>query len=71
MVTLGVNDWEWTEVLSGLDPGEKVYLVTAVRLAQQEKEQNERMRQRSGGPVPGMQRQTTPQGGSTQPGRGR
>jgi HlyD family secretion protein len=48
MVRLGVNDWEYTEVLSGLQEGDKVFLMTAARLAQQQKERADRMRERTG-----------------------
>lgn len=48
-VTLGLSDWEHTEVVEGLKAGEQVYPVTAVQLLQKQKEQEDRMRQRSGG----------------------
>ncbi|HEX6558084.1 MAG TPA: efflux RND transporter periplasmic adaptor subunit [Longimicrobiales bacterium] len=47
MVTLGVNDWDYTEVLSGLKEGDKVFLMTAARLEQQQKDMQDRVRQRS------------------------
>jgi HlyD family secretion protein len=65
-VTLGYSDLDYTEVISGLKPGDKIYLVTAARLMQTQRENLERMRQRMSGPVPGM---TGPQQGG--PGRGR
>src|SRR5688500_5273980 len=37
-VMLGYSDFDYTEVLSGLKAGEQVYLVTAARLLQQQKE---------------------------------
>ena len=57
MVTLGVNDWDYTEVISGLKEGDKVFLMTAARLAQQQKEQADRLRQRSSGALGGMRQQ--------------
>jgi HlyD family secretion protein len=57
MVTLGVNDWDYTEVVSGLKEGDKVFLMTAARLAQQQKEAADRMRQRSSGALGGMRQQ--------------
>jgi HlyD family secretion protein len=52
-VILGLSDWENTEVLSGLEAGEKVLLVSVAQLQQQQKQTLERMRQRSGGVIPG------------------
>jgi HlyD family secretion protein len=57
MVMLGVNDWDYTEVINGLKEGDKVFLMTAARLAQQQKEQADRMRQRSSGALGGMRQQ--------------
>jgi HlyD family secretion protein len=59
-VTLGYSDLDYTEVVSGLKAGEKVYLVTAARLLKQQQENVDRMRERMQGPVPGM---TGPAGG--------
>jgi HlyD family secretion protein len=53
-VTLGYSDLDFTEVVNGLKAGDKVYLVTAARLLQQQQENLDRMRQRMQGPVPGM-----------------
>jgi len=64
MVMLGVNDWEHTEVISGLSETDKVYLITALRLQQQQQEMTDRMRQRNTGPFPGAQRQQGGRGGS-------
>jgi HlyD family secretion protein len=50
-VTLGLSDWEYTEVTSGLEPGEKVLLVSVAQLQQQQQQSMERMRQRAGGGV--------------------
>ncbi|HYH95086.1 efflux RND transporter periplasmic adaptor subunit [Hyalangium sp.] len=52
-VMLGLSDWENTEVLSGLEPGEKVLLVSVAQLQQQQQQSLERMRQRTGGVIPG------------------
>jgi HlyD family secretion protein len=48
-VMLGVNDWDYTEVLRGLEPGEEVVLISVARLQQQQQEMLERMRQRNSG----------------------
>jgi HlyD family secretion protein len=53
-VTLGYSDLDFTEVVNGLQEGEKVYLVTAARLLKQQQDNLDRMRQRMQGPVPGM-----------------
>lgn len=50
-VTLGVSDWEYTEVLEGLEPGEKVRLMSAARLKQEQQQMSDRMRQRAGGGI--------------------
>jgi HlyD family secretion protein len=48
-VTLGVNDWDHTEVLRGVEPGEHVLLISVARLQQQQQEMLDRMRQRNSG----------------------
>lgn len=50
-VTLGVSDWEYTEVLGGVKPGEEVRLMSATRLKQEQEQMTERMRQRAGGGI--------------------
>lgn len=50
-VTLGVSDWEYTEVVQGVRPGEKVRLMSATRLKQEQEQMSERMRQRAGGGI--------------------
>jgi HlyD family secretion protein len=62
MVTLGVNDWDYTEVINGVQPGEQVFLMTAARLQQQQKELADRVRQRSN-QMGGMRQSTAPQSG--------
>ncbi|MFP2964128.1 efflux RND transporter periplasmic adaptor subunit, partial [Myxococcus sp. 1LA] len=52
-VTLGLSDWESTEVVSGLEEGEKVVLISVAKLQQQQQQSAERMRQMSGGVIPG------------------
>jgi HlyD family secretion protein len=48
-VMLGVNDWDYTEVVSGLQEGEQVVLISVARLQQQQQEFTNRMRERAGG----------------------
>ncbi|NTX14372.1 efflux RND transporter periplasmic adaptor subunit [Myxococcus sp. CA056] len=53
-VVLGMSDWESSEVISGLEAGEQVLLVSVAQLQQQQAQRNERMRQAGGGMMPGM-----------------
>ncbi|MBZ4420851.1 efflux RND transporter periplasmic adaptor subunit [Myxococcus sp. RHSTA-1-4] len=48
-VVLGLSDWESSEVVSGLEPGEQVLLISVAQLKQQQQRSNERMRQMAGG----------------------
>ncbi|MCE9670408.1 efflux RND transporter periplasmic adaptor subunit [Myxococcus stipitatus] len=52
-VTLGLSDWESSEVLSGLQDGEQVLLISVAQLQQQQQQRSERMRQAAGGMIPG------------------
>lgn len=49
LVLLGLSDWDYTEVLRGLEPGAEVYLISVARLKQQQQQFTDRMRQRAGG----------------------
>lgn len=60
-VLLGLSDWDYTEVLRGLEPGAEVYLISVARLKQQQQQFADRMRQRAGGGMLGGGQQ---QGGS-------
>ena len=53
MAILGLNDWDNTEVISGIEPGEEVVLISVARLQQQQQDMLDRMRQRNSGPFPG------------------
>lgn len=46
-VTLGVNDWDYTEVLEGLEVGEQVILISVARLQAQQDDMMDRFRERS------------------------
>jgi HlyD family secretion protein len=50
-ISLGVNDFEYTEVLHGLEPGERVVIISVARLQQQQQDFINRMRERSAGSV--------------------
>jgi HlyD family secretion protein len=52
-VVLGLNDWDRSEVVSGLEAGDQVILISVARLRQQQEELLDRMRQRNTGPIPG------------------
>jgi len=62
LVEIGLNDWDRTEVLSGLDEGEQVALIGAAQLQARQDEFLDRMRNRGGG---------NPFGGGGGGGRGR
>ena len=70
-VMLGLSDWDYTEVVRGLEPGEQVYLLSVARLQQQQQEQTNRMQQRAGGGMfggGGQQQRGGSQGGGAQGG---
>jgi HlyD family secretion protein len=48
-VLLGLSDWDYTEVIRGLDPGAEVYLISVARLKQQQDQFMDRIRRRAGG----------------------
>lgn len=49
VVLLGLSDWDYTEVIRGLEPGTNVYLISVARLQQQQEQFSTRMRERAGG----------------------
>ena len=59
-ILIGVNDWDNTEVVAGLEEGEEVALIGAAQLQAQQQEFIDRMRERMGG---------SPFGGGTPRGR--
>ncbi len=52
-VILGLNDWEFTEVKQGLEPGQQVILVSVAALQKQQQALTDRIRQRMSGPIAG------------------
>jgi len=52
-IMLGVNDWDYTEVVSGLKAGDKVIMASVARIQQQTNEMQNQIRQRSSGPLKG------------------
>jgi HlyD family secretion protein len=65
MVMLGAGNFDYTEVVSGVEEGEQVALLAALSLQAQRQQQNDRFRQNMGGGVPGM---TQGGGGGQRPG---
>jgi HlyD family secretion protein len=75
MVLLGLSDWDYTEVVRGVEPGAEVYLISVARLQQQQEQFTNRMRERAGGGMLGGGQQRSgsggPGGGSQGGGSGR
>ncbi|HYN19351.1 MAG TPA: efflux RND transporter periplasmic adaptor subunit [Thermoanaerobaculia bacterium] len=71
-VLLGLSDWDYTEVVRGLEPGTDVYLISVARLQQQQQESTDRMRQRAGGGMfgGGQRSGSGSSGGTTRGGSG-
>lgn len=73
MVLLGLSDWDYTEVVRGVEPGTEVYLISVARLQQQQEQFTNRMRERAGGGMLGGGQQRSGSGapgGGSQGGRG-
>ena len=54
MVMLGAGNFDYTEVISGVQEGEEVAMLAALSLQAQRQQQNDRFRSMTGGGVPGM-----------------
>lgn len=63
IVRLGIANYDYTEVVSGLQEGQQVALLSSAALQAQRQRMTDRFRGMTGGGVPGMQRQTTPPAG--------
>jgi HlyD family secretion protein len=70
-VRLGASDFDYTEVVSGLEEGESVALLAVAAMQAQRDERNEQMRSRMGGPLPGVGGGGAPRGGAPAGGGGR
>lgn len=57
-VRLGLSNYDFIQVVGGLEEGEEVALLSAALLQRQREQSLERMRQRVGGAVPGVQGQS-------------
>ncbi len=66
VVRVGASNLDYTEIVSGLQEGEKVALLSVAQAAATRAQQNERMRTMTGGGMPGMQ-QRPPQAGGGRP----
>jgi HlyD family secretion protein len=53
-VVVGVRDWEHTEIVSGLEEGDRVVMLPSTSLLQSQEELRERFARRSG--IPGLGR---------------
>ena len=53
MIMIGLTDWDRTQVVSGLEEGERVALIGLAQLQAQREEYLERMRSRGGNPFGG------------------
>jgi len=65
LVLLGVSDWDYTEVVRGLEPGTQVMLVSVARLKQQQEQFAARIRERSGANMFGGSSSQGSSGGQT------
>jgi len=68
VVRVGISDFDYTEILSGVNQGEQVALLGAALLQAQREQQQQRIRAGTGG---GLQQQTTPAAGTGGGGGGR
>jgi HlyD family secretion protein len=68
IVRLGVGNFDYTEVVSGLKEGEQVALLAAAAMQAKREEQNNRMRGMGG--LPGITQPNRPGGGATGGGGG-
>ena len=50
-IMLGVNDYDYSEVVEGLQEGERVVLMSVARLQAQQEQFTDRMRERAGSPL--------------------
>jgi hypothetical protein len=68
VVQLGQGNFDYTEVMSGLQEGDRVVLISALQLQANRQAQNDRTRQNMG--VPGLNPNAGPGGGGRGPGGG-
>jgi HlyD family secretion protein len=68
-VTVGLSDWEHTEVVEGVEEGEAVILASVAQLQQRQQELDQRIRSRMGSPLGGGGGSGGRSGGSSGGGR--
>jgi HlyD family secretion protein len=51
LVRLGLSDWDYSEVIDGLAPGDRVVMISVAQMQKQQQEATERIRQRMAGPM--------------------
>ena len=71
VIRTGLASYDYTEVVSGLEEGDQVVLLTTAQLQQQQQQQRDQMRARQGGPLGGATPGGPPRGGGGNPGGGR
>jgi hypothetical protein len=66
VVRLGISNFDYTEVLSGVEEGDQIAMLGAAAMMAAREASNERFRSMTGGGVPGMQKNTpaAPAGGA-------
>jgi HlyD family secretion protein len=65
VVRLGLGNFDYTEVVSGLEEGDQVALLGAAAIQVARDSSNARFRQMTGGGMPGMQKTQTPAAGAS------
>lgn len=71
LVKLGIRNYDYSEVLSGLQEGEKVAMLAVARLQAMRQERNAQFKSMTGGGMPGQSKQGGPGGGGGGGGGGR
>ena len=70
VIRTGLASYDYTEVVSGLEEGDQVVLLTTAQLQQQQQQQRDQMRARQGGPLGTPTPGGPPRGGGGNPGGG-
>jgi len=71
VIRLGLGNFDYTEVVSGLEEGDQVALLGAAAIQVARDSSNARFRSMTGGGMPGMQKQPSTTSGSSAPASGR
>lgn len=70
VVRLGLGNFDYTEIVSGLEEGEPVALLAAAAMEAARDSSNARFRSMTGGGMPGMQKTPAPAATTPAPGAG-